>query len=136
MFVISNQIIRIFADDVRNDDLRCFGSKDIYTPNLDQMAVDGIKFISFYVLHGTCTPSRTTLLTGCYDPVVNFTEKGDETRGGVFLSKSEVSFTCKESIIYPHFIGQDWGLPVFGATIQMPTLSNVGKVTYEQLYNG
>lgn len=64
-------IIHILADDVGYDDLSCFGSKDIYTPNLDQMAADGMKFTSFYAPHGTCTPSRATLLTGRYAPRVN-----------------------------------------------------------------
>lgn len=64
-------IIHIVADDVGYDDLSCFGSKDIHTPNLDKMADDGIKFTSFYAPHGTCTPSRAASLTGRYAPRVN-----------------------------------------------------------------
>lgn len=64
-------IIHILADDVGFDDLSCFGSKDINTPNLDKMASEGMKFTSFYAPHGTCTPSRATLLTGRYAPRVN-----------------------------------------------------------------
>ena len=57
-------IIHILADDVGFDDLSCFGSKDINTPNLDALAGKGMKFTSFYAPHGTCTPSRAALLTG------------------------------------------------------------------------
>ncbi|MGQ7870268.1 sulfatase family protein [Sunxiuqinia sp. sy24] len=64
-------IIHIVADDVGYDDLSCFGSKDIRTPNLDALAESGIKFTSFYAPHGTCTPSRASLLTGRYAPRVN-----------------------------------------------------------------
>ncbi len=64
-------IIHILADDVGYDDLSCFGSKDISTPNLDELANQGIKFTNFYAPHGTCTPSRATLLTGRYAPRVN-----------------------------------------------------------------
>jgi arylsulfatase A len=64
-------IIHILADDVGFDDLSCFGSKDIKTPNLDALAKSGIKFTSFYAPHGTCTPSRASLLTGRYAPRVN-----------------------------------------------------------------
>ncbi|MFV0541952.1 MAG: sulfatase [Aestuariibaculum sp.] len=64
-------IIHIIADDVGYDDLSCFGSKDIYTPNLDKMASEGMKFTSFYAPHGTCTPSRAATLTGRYAPRVN-----------------------------------------------------------------
>lgn len=64
-------IIHILADDVGYDDLSCFGSKDIHTPNLDALAAQGVKFTSFYAPHGTCTPSRATLLTGRYAPRIN-----------------------------------------------------------------
>lgn len=64
-------IVHIVADDVGYDDLSCFGSKDIHTPNLDALAESGIKFTSFYAPHGTCTPSRAALLTGRYAPRVN-----------------------------------------------------------------
>lgn len=64
-------IVHILADDVGFDDLSCFGSKDINTPNLDEMAAQGMKFTSFYAPHGTCTPSRAALLTGRYAPRVN-----------------------------------------------------------------
>ena len=64
-------IIHILADDVGFDDLSCFGSQDINTPNLDALAEKGMKFTSFYAPHGTCTPSRAALLTGRYAPRVN-----------------------------------------------------------------
>ena len=64
-------IIHILADDVGYDDLSCFGSKDIETPNLDGLAKDGAKYTNFYAPHGTCTPSRGALLTGRYAPRLN-----------------------------------------------------------------
>ncbi|MCT4646838.1 MAG: sulfatase [Carboxylicivirga sp.] len=64
-------IIHILADDVGFDDLSCFGSKYILTPNLDQLANDGCKFTNFMAPHATCTPSRAALLTGRYAPRIN-----------------------------------------------------------------
>lgn len=64
-------IIHILADDVGFDDISCFGSKDIKTPNIDALADNGMKFTSFYAPHGTSTPSRAALLTGRYAPRVN-----------------------------------------------------------------
>ncbi len=64
-------IIHILMDDVGYDDLGCFGSPDIKTPNIDALAQKGMKFNDFYAPHGTCTPSRAALLTGRYAPRVN-----------------------------------------------------------------
>jgi arylsulfatase A len=59
-------IIHIIGDDVGYDDLSCYGAKDIYTPNLDRLATQGMKFTSFYAPSPVCTPSRAAILTGCY----------------------------------------------------------------------
>ncbi|MEG2331114.1 MAG: sulfatase [Bacteroides sp.] len=64
-------IIHILMDDVGYDDLSCFGSQDIKTPNIDAIASQGMKFTEFYAPHGTSTPSRAALLTGRYAPRVN-----------------------------------------------------------------
>ena len=58
--------IVIFADDQGYNDLGCFGSKTIKTPQLDQLAAEGRRFTSFYVASSVCSPSRAALLTGCY----------------------------------------------------------------------
>jgi arylsulfatase A-like enzyme len=59
-------VIIIFADDLGYGDLSCYGNPTILTPNLDQMAQEGMKFTQFYVPSPVCSPSRSALLTGCY----------------------------------------------------------------------
>ncbi|MCG6187345.1 sulfatase family protein [Maribellus maritimus] len=59
-------IIIILADDLGYGDLKCYGNKNNITPNIDQMAEDGIRFTDFYMASSVCTPSRAALLTGCY----------------------------------------------------------------------
>jgi arylsulfatase A len=63
--------IIIFCDDLGYGDLGCFGSKKHRTPNIDRMADEGMRFTSFYVTSGVCTPSRSSLMTGCYPRRVN-----------------------------------------------------------------
>jgi arylsulfatase A-like enzyme len=59
-------IIIIFTDDQGYQDLGCYGSPDIETPHLDQMAKEGARFSNFYVSQPVCSASRASLLTGCY----------------------------------------------------------------------
>lgn len=59
-------IILIFADDLAYGDLGSYGAKGWETPNLDQLAADGVRFTQFYVPHAVCTASRAALLTGAY----------------------------------------------------------------------
>lgn len=59
-------IILIMADDLGYGDLTCYGHPIIRTPNLDQMADEGIRLTSFYMVESSCTPSRAALLTGRY----------------------------------------------------------------------
>ena len=58
--------IIVFCDDLGYGDIGCFGSKKHRTPNIDKMAAEGMKLTSFYVTSGVCTPSRSSLMTGCY----------------------------------------------------------------------
>jgi arylsulfatase len=58
-------IVLIYADDLGYGDLSCYGS-NILTPNLDQMAAEGIRFTEFCSASSVCSPSRAALLTGRY----------------------------------------------------------------------
>ena len=59
-------VVIVFTDDQGYQDLSCFGSPNIYTPNLDQMAKEGIRLTSYYSAQAVCSASRAGLLTGCY----------------------------------------------------------------------
>lgn len=55
----------IFADDMGYADISPYGGKT-RTPNLAQMAKEGVRFTNFYVAQPVCSASRAALLTGCY----------------------------------------------------------------------
>ena len=57
-------VVVILVDDMGFADIGCYGS-EIPTPNLDQLAAEGIRFTQFY--NGArCCPTRAALLTGLY----------------------------------------------------------------------
>ena len=60
----SPNIVIIFADDMGYGDLGAYGHPTMRTPNLDQMADEGMRFTQFYAAASVCTPSRAALLTG------------------------------------------------------------------------
>lgn len=59
-------VVLIFTDDQGYQDVGVFGSPDIETPNLDQMAKEGIKLTNYYSAQPICSASRAGILTGCY----------------------------------------------------------------------
>lgn len=58
--------IVIFCDDLGYGDLGCYGSTKNRTPHIDSLARNGRKFTDFYSSSLVCTPSRASLLTGCF----------------------------------------------------------------------
>lgn len=59
-------IILIYADDLGYGDVSCYGAKRINTPNIDRLAIQGLRFINAHCTSSTSTPSRYSLLTGEY----------------------------------------------------------------------
>src|SRR5436190_20592676 len=57
-------IIFLLADDLGYGDIGAFGQKKIRTPNLDQLATEGMKLTQHYAGHNVCAPSRCALMSG------------------------------------------------------------------------
>jgi len=56
----------IVADDLGYGDVGCYGAKGFATPNIDQIAAEGVRFTSYYSGGVNCSGGRAALLTGCY----------------------------------------------------------------------
>lgn len=82
-------IVILFADDLGYGDLGVFGNPTIKTPNLDQMAYDGMKLTQFYSTAPICSPSRGALMTGRY-PI----RTGIHT--GVYFPKDSLGIPAEE----------------------------------------
>jgi arylsulfatase A-like enzyme len=57
-------IVFLMTDDQCFYSLGCYGVSDVQTPNLDQLATDGVAFDKYYVTTAICMASRATVMTG------------------------------------------------------------------------
>ncbi|MEM7698567.1 MAG: sulfatase-like hydrolase/transferase, partial [Verrucomicrobiota bacterium] len=57
-------IVFIMADDLGWAELGSYGQEKIKTPNLDQLAAEGIRFTQHYTSAPVCAPARYSLMTG------------------------------------------------------------------------
>ncbi|MFH5884663.1 arylsulfatase [Halalkalibaculum sp. DA3122] len=60
-------IIFIMVDDLGYGDLGAYGQNKIKTPNIDNLASEGIRFTQAYAGGPVCTPSRSVLMTGLHN---------------------------------------------------------------------
>ena len=59
-------VIVIISDDQGYADVGFHGSNEIFTPNIDRIAKNGVVFSEGYVSYAVCSPSRAGLITGRY----------------------------------------------------------------------
>jgi arylsulfatase A-like enzyme len=59
-------IVFIMADDLGYADLSCYGRPDVSTPNIDDLAAKGVRFLQAYANSAVCSATRTALITGRY----------------------------------------------------------------------
>ncbi len=88
--------IIILCDNLGYGDFGCFGSKINRTPHIDRLAREGMRLTSFYSSSPVCTPSRASLLTGCYAQRVgmHISDKGGwvlQPVSAIGLNPSEVT---------------------------------------------
>ena len=57
-------VILVVTDDLGYGDLGSYGHQFIQTPNIDQLASQGMKFDHYYAASPLCSPSRASMLTG------------------------------------------------------------------------
>jgi len=119
-------ILFILADDMGWADLSCYGRPDYETPNLDRLAMQGMRFTNAYSAAPVCTPTRVGFHTGRYparlpvgleEPIVERRELGDRIKTtGIPSSHPTVSSVIKSAGYETALVGK-WHLgylPYFG----------------------
>ncbi|MHB1559388.1 MAG: sulfatase family protein [Isosphaeraceae bacterium] len=59
-------VVIIIADDLARDDCGAYGNSKVRTPSIDRLAREGMRFDRAFVTTSSCSPSRSSILTGRY----------------------------------------------------------------------
>jgi arylsulfatase A-like enzyme len=90
-------IVLILIDDMGYGDLSCFGATQYNTPNIDKLAVTGMRFTNFYVAQAVSSASRAGLMTGCYSNRVGIS--------GALMPYDSIGINSEEELI-PELLGR------------------------------
>ena len=63
---MKKQIILLMTDTTRKDMVGCYGNKKMFTPNLDALAQEGIRYENAYTCQPVCGPARSAIFTGTF----------------------------------------------------------------------
>jgi arylsulfatase A-like enzyme len=121
-------ILFVFADQLRSQELSCYGGVNIKTPNLDRLAEEGLMMTNAISTYPICTPFRGMLLTGLY-PLHSGISNNDHP-----LNPDLPSFAkaCKEEGYNTAYIGK-WHLDGMGRTTYIPPERRLGYDFWQAL---
>ena len=96
----------VFIDDMGYGDVGCYGATGFTTPNLDQLASEGMRFTNFYSAQPVCSASRAGILTGCYPNRIGIS--------GALFPKDEVGLNSEETTIAEMLKEKGYATGIFG----------------------
>ncbi len=62
-------VLWIISEDM-GPELGCYGTKEVHTPNLDQLAKQGMRFTNAFTTAPVCSASRSAFMTGMYQTTI------------------------------------------------------------------
>src|SRR5205823_8961585 len=62
-------VLWLIAEDL-GPELGCYGTPQVWTPNLDKLAADGVRYTRAYTTAPVCSASRSAFMTGMYQTTI------------------------------------------------------------------
>lgn len=93
-------IVFILVDDLGWHQLGCYGSNFYETPNIDQLAKQGMKFTDAYAAAPVCSPTRASIMTGKYPARLHLTNyiKGGSPKDKKLLTPDWTAYLPLEEV--------------------------------------
>ena len=112
-------LVIIETDEHHFSTLGCYGGEIVGTPNIDWIAKNGARCTSFYATTPVCSPSRASLLSGCYP------QKTDVVKNDIPMNDSVITFAeiLKRNGYETGYAGK-WH-PVSYTHLTLPTICSV-----------
>jgi len=121
-------IVFVFADQLRSQELSCYGGVNIVTPNLDRLAEEGLMMTNAISTYPICSPFRGMLLTGLY-PLHSGITNNDHPLNPELPSFAKA---CKEQGYNTAYIGK-WHIDGIGRTAYIPKERRLGYDFFQAL---
>ena len=99
-------VVIIFTDDQGYADVGVLGAEGFETPNLDQMASEGMLLTNFYSAQAVCSASRAGLLTGCYPNRIGIHQ--------ALMPNARVGLNPEEETIADMLKGEGYNTAIYG----------------------
>ena len=121
-------IVFVFADQLRSFELSSYGGLNIETPNLDQLAKEGVRLTNALSTYPICSPYRAMLISGLY-PMRNGMTNNDHPYRPELTSFAEA---CNAAGYQTAYIGK-WHLDGRGRTSYIPPERREGFQYFQAL---
>lgn len=99
-------VILIMMDDLGYGDISSYGATGYATPQIDQMAKNGVRFTHFLSAQAVCSASRAGLLTGCYPNRIGIS--------GALFPNSRIGINASEETIAELLHSNGYATGMFG----------------------
>jgi len=119
-------VLFIITDGQRADHLSCYGNSDLKTPNLDQLAAEGIRFTNTYCTNPFCMPNRSSIFTGKYPSVhgvrCNGINLNPQTPTFIQTLHNQGYYTCSAGKIHLNWLGSPYSRKNKSVEMIIPSL--------------
>lgn len=85
-------ILWLIGEDL-GPELGCYGTKQVWTPNLDRLAKEGVRYTRAYTTAPVCSPSRSAFMTGMYQTTIGAHQHRSHRDDGFGLPEGVKVFT-------------------------------------------